>query len=177
ISSHPRHQPTGGVRDRNRGPYISADAWPHRHRTPMSLSHRSPLRPHDRRFREPRTLHGTNRSDTVACRRNWSRPSLPSKSSSPPEVVRHRFGCHGYRSEQGAESGFTQIRSIRSHLLSIFILEYRQTKWSRGFSHRSEPRIEISIELDDDVGRLSDSGGRKAAQRSGSVRSIPDSSS
>src|SRR5699024_7271546 len=86
-------------------------------------------------------------------------------------------GCHGYRSEQGAESGFTQIRSIRSHLLSIFILEYRQTKWSRGFSHRSEPRIEISIELDDDVGRLSDSGGRKAAQRSGSVRSIPDSSS
>src|SRR5699024_12822997 len=61
--------------------------------------------------------------------------------------------------------------------LPIFILEYRQTKWSRGFSHRSESRIEISTELDDDVGRLSDSGGRKAAQRSGSVRSIPDSSS
>src|SRR5699024_6065168 len=138
---------------------------------------RTSLPPESTPFHNLRALHEPTRPHTVACRRNRSPPSLPSKSSSPPEVVRHRFGCHGYRSEQGAESGFTQIRSIRSHLLSVFILEYRQTKWSRGFSHRSEPRIEISIELDDDVGRLSDSGGRKAAQRSGSVRSIPDSSS
>src|SRR5699024_12842296 len=33
-----------------------------------------------------------------------------------------------------------------------FILEYRQTKWSRGFSHRSEYRLEISTELPVDIG-------------------------
>src|SRR5699024_949616 len=57
------------------------------------------------------------------------------------------------------------------------ILEYRQPKWSARFSHRVESRIEISTELDDLVARLSDRGGRKPVRRSGSVRSIPDSSS